>query len=240
MTDGDWIRFKEESITFDCQAGTGSHAYPRDTDPTFGKWLQVSNSTGLGFEVNVAISPNTTTHTFVSAIANGLEKKRDRAYEQDLAITATSSTTITVNVGASSDTSTHVFQNALADAVILSHGIDTSKYLKIATDSMTWTCDMDDGNTTHTYPRATDPANGDAWSDIVDVSVNTIDINVGPTTVDGYDIRGASYNPTTGVIAANIGTNNFKVGQYMRIQPESFAFDCDYGCLLYTSPSPRD
>ena len=234
LTDGDWIRFKEESITFDCQAGTGSHAYPRDTDPTFGKWLQVSNSTGLGFEVNVAISPNTTTHTFVSAIANGLEKKRDRAYEQDLAITATSSTTITVNVGASSDTSTHVFQNALADAVILSHGIDTSKYLKIATDSMTWTCDMDDGNTTHTYPRATDPANGDAWSDIVDVSVNTIDINVGPTTVDGYDIRGASYNPTTGVIAANIGTNNFKVGQYMRIQPESFAFDCDYGAGVHT------
>ena len=229
LTDGDWIRFKEESITFDCQAGTGSHAYPRDTDPVVGKWLQVSNTTGLGFEVNVAISPNTTTHTFVSAVANGLEKKRDRAYEQDLDITAVSGSTITVNVGASSDTSTHVFQNALADAVILSHGVTTGKYIKIATDSMTWTCDMDDGNTTHTYPRATDPANGDGWSPVVSVGVNTIEINVGTTTVDGYDIRGASYNPTTGVIAADIGTNNFKVGQYMRIQPESFAFDCDYG-----------
>ena len=178
LTDGDWIRFKEESITFDCQAGTGSHAYPRDTDPVVGKWLQVSNTTGLGFEVNVAISPNTTTHTFVSAVANGLEKKRDRAYEQDLDITAVSGSTITVNVGASSDTSTHVFQNALADAVILSHGVTTGKYLKIATDSMTWTCDMDDGNTTHTYPRASDPANGNGWSPVVSVGVNTIEINV--------------------------------------------------------------
>ena len=86
LTDGDWIRFKEESILFDCQAGTGSHAYPRSTDPVSGKWLQVSNTTGLGFDVNVAISPNTTLHTFVSAVANGLEKKRDRAYEQRLAI----------------------------------------------------------------------------------------------------------------------------------------------------------
>ena len=229
LTDGDWIRFKDESITFDCQAGTGSHAYPRDTDPVSGKWIQVSNTGGLTFEVNVAISSNTTNHTFVSAVANGLEKKRDRAYEQDLAITAVSGSTITVNVGASSDTSTHVFQNALSGAVILSHGITTAKYLKIATDSMTWTCDMDDGNTTHTYPRATDPANGDGWSQVVAVGVNTIDINVGPTTVDGYDIRDATYNPSTGVIAADIGTNNFKVGQYMRIQPESFAFDCDYG-----------
>ena len=229
LTDGDWIRFKDESITFDCQAGTGSHAYPRQTDPVSGKWLEVSNTTGLGFDVNVAISSNTTLHTFVSAVANGLEKKRDRAYEQDLAVTAVSTNTITVNVGASSDTSTHVFQNALADAVILSHGVDTSKYLKIATDSMTWTCDMDDGNTTHTYPRASDPANGNGWSPVVSVGVNAIEINVGTTTVDGYDIRGATYNPTTGVIAADIGTNNFKVGQYMRIQPESFAFDCDYG-----------
>ena len=66
LTDGDWIQFAEGSILFDCQAGTGSHAYPRDTDPVYGKWLQVSNTTGLGFDVNVAISPNTTTHTFVS------------------------------------------------------------------------------------------------------------------------------------------------------------------------------
>ena len=156
LTNGDWIRFKDESITFDCQAGTGSHAYPRQTDPVSGKWLQVGNATGLGFEVNVAISPNTTLHTFVSAVANGLEKKRDRAYEQDLDIVSVTGSSITVNVGASSDTSTHVFQNALPNAVILSHGVDTSKYLKIATDSMTWTCDMDDGNSTHTYPRATD------------------------------------------------------------------------------------
>ncbi len=239
LTDGDWIRFKEESIVFDCQAGTGSHAYPRDTDPVIGKWLEVSNTTGLGFEVNVAISPNTTTHTFVSAVANGLEKKRDRAYEQDLAITAVSGSTITVNVGASSDTSTHVFQNALADAVILSHGIDTSKYLKIATDSMTWTCDMDDGNTTHTYPRATDPANGNGWSPVVSASVNTIDINVGPTTVDGYDVRDAAYNPNTGAMSVNIGTNNFKAGTYMRLAPDSIGFTCTQDGNVSTKYYPR-
>ena len=239
LTDGDWIRFKDESITFDCQAGTGSHAYPRQTDPVSGKWLQVGNATGLGFEVNVAISPNTTLHTFVSAVANGLEKKRDRAYEQDLDIVSVTGSSITVNVGESSDTSTHVFQNALPDAVILSHGVDTSKYLKIATDSMTWTCDMDDGNSTHTYPRATDPANGNGWSPVVSASVNTIDINVGPTNVDGYDVRDASYNPTTGIMTANIGTNNFKVGTYMRLAPDSIGFTCAQDGNVSTKYYPR-
>ena len=239
LTNGDWIRFKDESITFDCQAGTGSHAYPRQTDPVSGKWLQVGNATGLGFEVNVAISPNTTLHTFVSAVANGLEKKRDRAYEQDLDIVSVTGSSITVNVGESSDTSTHVFQNALPDAVILSHGVDTSKYLKIATDSMTWTCDMDDGNSTHTYPRATDPANGNGWSPVVSASVNTIDINVGPTNVDGYDVRDASYNPTTGIMTANIGTNNFKVGTYMRLAPDSIGFTCAQDGNVSTKYYPR-
>ena len=239
LTDGDWIRFKDNSITWDCAVGTGSHSYPRATDPVSGKWLQVSNTGGLTFDINVGISSNTSAHTFVSAVANGLEKKRDRAYEQDLAITAVSGSTITVNVGASSDTSTHVFQNALSDAVILSHGVTVGKYLKIATDSMTWTCDMDDGNTTHTYPRASDPANGDGWSPVVAVGVNTIDINVGPTTVDGYDVRDAAYNPTTGIMTANIGTNNFGVGQYMRLAPDSLGFTCTQDGNVSTKYYPR-
>ena len=45
-----------------------------------------------------------------------------------------------------------------------------------------------------------DPANGNGWSPVVSVGVNTIEINVGITTVDGYDVRDASYNPTTGVM----------------------------------------
>jgi len=239
LTDGDWIQFEEGSILWDCAVGTGSHAYPRDTDPVFGKWLEVSNTTGLGFDVNVGISSNTSAHTFVSATTNGLLKKRDRAYEQDLQITATSSTTITVNVGASSDTSTHVFQNALSDAVILSHGIDTSKYLKIINDSMTWTCGMDGNSSNHTYPRADDPANQNGWSQVVGVGVNTVDINVGPTLVNGHDVRDATYNPTTGVMTANIGTNNFEVGQKMRIQEESIGFTCTLDGNVSTKYYPR-
>jgi len=67
-----------------------------------------------------------------------------------------------------------------------SHPLTVSNLVKIATDSLTFTCALDGGATTHTYPRATgssapggeDPANNVALT-ITAADATTITVNVG-------------------------------------------------------------
>ena len=230
LQNGDWVKLLDDSLVFSCTAGTGNHSYPRQADPISGKWVQVSNVGGLTFDIGpvTATQPsvNTTVHTFVSATANGILKKRDRAYEQDLPITAVSGTTITINVGVSSDTSAHTFVSALPDAVILSHGIINGQFIKLANDSMTFTCDMNGNQTNMTYPKADSTANENGWSTVSAVTVDTVDINIGTTTVEGFDAKSATYDASTGVMVVRIGAHNFKVGQTFQLAPGSLDFTC--------------
>ena len=53
---GDWIKFDEGAITFSCtmDGGSANKAYPRKSDPTYGKWLQVESiPSTTRFTVNV-------------------------------------------------------------------------------------------------------------------------------------------------------------------------------------------
>ena len=84
------------------------HEYPRATDPVSGEWLTISNKTTNTFRVNVltnAPSSNTSTHTFVSAKADGLIHQ---------------GATITVNVGSAGDNDqyTHTFVSAATSAIV--------------------------------------------------------------------------------------------------------------------------
>ena len=42
----DFVMFDENAITFQCtkDQNATNHTYPRRTDPTFGKWLPISNA----------------------------------------------------------------------------------------------------------------------------------------------------------------------------------------------------
>ena len=244
LQNGDWVKFADDSIVFECAQDAGkNHSYPRQTDPISGRWVEVSNVGGLTFEVQVLStqpSTNTTVHTFVSATANGIWKKRDRAYEQDLPITAVSSTTITVNVGISSDTSTHVFQSATAGAVITSHNLTTSQYIKIANDSLTFTCGQNNGQTNMTYPKSSSTANQEGWSAITAVTVDTVDINVGTTTVEGFEAKNATYTASNGEMVVTIGANNFKVGQTINLAPRSINFTCEQDDNQTVHAYPRE
>jgi len=246
LQNGDWVKLLDDSLVFSCTAGTGNHSYPRPSDPISGRWVQVSNVGGLTFDIGPVTasvpSTNTTTHTFVSATANGIQIKRDRAYEQDLEITAVSATTITVNVGISSDTSNHYFQSALSDAVILEHGYTTSQFIKLGNDSMTWTCEQNGGQTSMTYPKASSTANENGWSTISEVGVDTVWINIGKTVVDGYQAHDATYTASNGNMVLTIGPNNFKVGQTFTLAPGSIDFTCDQDDhqSVHSYPRPSD
>ena len=246
LQNGDWIKFEDDSLVFSCDAGTGNHSYPRPTDPISMKWVQVSNVGGLTFDIGpvTASQPSVFAgaHTFVSATANGIWKKRDRAYEQDLDIASVSSTTITVNVGISSDTSAHLFVSAVAGAVLTSHGISTAQYIKLANDSLTFTCDQNGYQTNMTYPKSSSTANQEGWSDITAVTVDTVDIQIGKTTVEGFDTKDATYTASTGVMVVTIGANDFKVGQTINLAPGSIDFTCDQddNQTVHSYPRPSD
>ena len=130
MENGDWVRFVKGGVNFTCTHGDGTHSYPRATDPYYNKWLKVSNVASGSFNVNVGISSNTTTHTFVAA-------------------TGLTPTT------ASYDPATGVMTTTIPD-----HGLSNGEHVKIDDGAITFTCDEDSHGSNHAYPRASDPISG--------------------------------------------------------------------------------
>ena len=64
MVNGDWIKFKQESLTFTCSldGNVAKKQYPRATDYAYDRWLKVSNVTNNTFDVNVLdVIPSTNT-----------------------------------------------------------------------------------------------------------------------------------------------------------------------------------
>ena len=129
LSNGDFIKIKDDSMQFTCTTGVGTKTYPRSTDPISGKFIPVSNVTFNTFEVQVLDtipSTNTTVHTFITAENDSItiapfEKKRDPFYDTALEVIATTATTISVQVLTnipSTNTDTHTFVSALADSVI--------------------------------------------------------------------------------------------------------------------------
>ena len=73
---GDKIRIDDGGITFTCSEDNNAtnHPYPRPTDYASDKILEISSKTTNTFTMFVGKSSNTTTHTFVSAVANSVKK----------------------------------------------------------------------------------------------------------------------------------------------------------------------
>lgn len=117
---GDLIKFDDDSLVFTCgmDGNATDHPYPRSTDPFSGKWIPIYAVTGNTFRVAVGVSTNTSTHTFVSAVEDGLKKKKDKTYDTAVNIVTVTADTITINVGSSTDTSAHTFISAVPNAVI--------------------------------------------------------------------------------------------------------------------------
>ena len=78
----------------------------------------------------------------------------------------------------STDISPHTWVNAVGD---MKKGGES---IKIATNSLVFTCDMDNHGSEHAYPRTTDPASGTALIPSA-TTTNSITVNVGMTTAGG-------------------------------------------------------
>ena len=199
---GDYIQIVDGSLVMTCDldGNVSSKNYPRaGFDYPSGRWLKIQNVTTNAFDVNVGISSDTTNHTFVSAVANGIKRQNG---------------TITVNIGASpltNYTPTSASYNASNGDLVLDigvHDLQNGEKIRLATDSLTFTCTKDNNATNHTYPRVTDPAyNSDL--EIKDATATTITVNVNfAATADQYDHTFVSAN-TNAVIYNQRYTHTF-------------------------------
>jgi len=146
-------------------------------------------------------------------------------------ITSSTNNTITVNVGTSKTVTHNVtdasYNPANGTLVLTSpnHGLKSGVSIRIPDNALTFTCDMDDHSTKHTYPRSTDPIANTAVS-IASTTENTLTINVGSSPEVKYNVSGASYNAGTGQLDLTIGSHGLTAGTSIKIAKESLVFTC--------------
>ena len=106
----------------------------------------------------------------------------DPVYNTAIAVSAVTATAITVNVGQSSGfVISDVDYNPTTgdmEMTIGNHALTTSNTVTIAPDVLAFTCDADNHQTVHTYPRTTDPSYNTAIA-ITGVTATSITVNVG-------------------------------------------------------------
>ncbi len=151
---GDLIRIDDMAITFTCSKDSNAtnHPYPRNTDPASGKLLTITAVSANTFTVNVgeSASADQYTHTFVSGVTNGIHKVNTRFNVTDA-----------VYNGGPGTKTIHGFslqEGEIRITLSQNHGLVNGNKVRIALDSLIFTCTMDDRNSEHPYPRKTDPA----------------------------------------------------------------------------------
>ena len=238
LLNGDRIKLATNSLTFTCQLDNQEteHSYPRSTDPYNGRWLAVSNVGANTFDVNVGISPDTSSHIFKSAYTNGITK-RDGS--------------ITFDVGKSPrvgyDVAGATYDPLTGDMVLNVgiHNLLENQTIQIADNGLSFTCSMDGNATSHSYPRLTDPSRKHALNitNVGETSKTITGAVYTPTsgqmslTVTGHNLNpatthtptDATYNPANGDMVLTIGSHLFQVDDSINIADESITFSCNFG-----------
>ena len=176
---GDLIRINDGGITFTCatDGNATNHPYPRSTDPASNKILIITAVTSNTFTVNVGTSSDTSTHTFVSGVSNAIKKINTRFNVVNA-----------VYNGGPGTKTIHGIQLAEGEIVLTfdrAHSLQANDTIKIADNSIIFTCTMDNRATEHAYPRSTDPASG-ANLTVSFFSTTQIRVNVGASASGGF------------------------------------------------------
>ena len=205
---GEYIKVKDNALSFSCTHGDQStKTYPRSTDPISGKFIPVTAVTNDTFSfqsLDVTPSTNTTVHTFVSAVADGIIQK-DPDSGEFRHVQVVDKDTFNICIATSSNETTHSFVSATANGITVKdttlsfqtltsatstntsdhtfvpatgvtpttvdynsttgwmtvtkvgHGLIAGDYVKVAQESIVFTCAQDGNTTNHAYPRPGDP-----------------------------------------------------------------------------------
>ena len=157
--------------------------------------------------------------------------------------------TFQLNVGASGPDqqftpSDAVYNPATGDLTInlnATHGLDVGEGIVIDDNSLSFTCDMDNNQSTKTYPRpGIDPYAGRSINITAVPSDTEITVNVGASAPNKYFTpTAADYNPVTGDMTVTVGQHGLGVGRSVVLEDESFTFTCAQDGDQSTHQYPR-
>ena len=230
FSNGDQVKLNENAVTFTCakDGNATNHSYPRPTDPSSDTWLSISNVTTDTFDVQVGVSPevayNVSSATYAPTTGHLTLDIGNHNFSGPTTRTATDATFNAAN---------GTLQLTVAD-----HGYIDGDRVKIEDGSLSFTCDMDGNNSSHAYPRATDPASGQ-FLPISNITNDTFEINVGSTPTVNYTPSNATYDPTTGLLVLTIGTHGLEVGTSVKIAQDGLTFTCDMDANATNHTYPR-
>ena len=186
-------------------------------------------STGHGLTTSNTISIVDNALTFTCAMDGNTATKTyprstDPVSGQNIAITATTTDTFTINVGASPIVSfapTNATYDAATGLMVLTigaHTLTAGTSIKIAANSLTFTCSQDGNASQHTYPRSGDPAY-DTAVNISAVTANTITVNVG---IANSGFANITYDLPDPVIDRNGDARNLIISNKALIAAEAY------------------
>ena len=229
FTTGELVRIPDGALTFKCQMDgqTSTKVYPRSTDPVSGKAVPITTTGANTITVNVGASPlvnhnvsnatydpatgdmeltigdhELTTGTSIKIADNSLTFSCLAAVGTHIYSGGTSANAVTIDstlkdvTDADYDPTTGVLELTIG-----AHSYTTSDTVTIGANKITFTCDADNHATDHSYPRATDPAFGQALA-ITAVSGTTVSCNVGIASSNNQ----STYPRSTGA-ATNTGAD---------------------------------
>ena len=120
----------------------------------------------------------------------------------------------------STNTGVHTFVSATASGLT-----KAGESVRLANEGYTFTCDMDQHGSEHSYPRGTDPMYNTAVS-VGSTTADTLTVNVGRSPIVSYGASTATYYQGNGDLVLGIGTHNVTKGDSIKIARESLIFTC--------------
>jgi len=201
------------TITFNAGAsGPNKYFQPSavDYNPSTGDMVVTVGQHGLGVGRGVVLEDNS--FTFTCALDGNATQHTyprpgvDPYAGQSIAISAVGSTSHTVT-DAPYDAATGVVTLTIAN-----HGFSNGDYIKVADNSLSYTCVLDGDTETKSYPRPGIDYPSGRWLEISNVTTNTFDINVGPSEYTGaHTFVSATANGVErqdGTFTINVGTSS--------------------------------
>ena len=205
------------------------HSYPRGHDPVHNEPITITAVTSDSITVNVGTTP-TVNYNIVNAVFTGSDGRL--VLTTDRKHTFKTETIHSISGGA------YDGQTGLMRVTIADHGFSNGDYVKINDGGVSFTCSMDNHATVHAYPRSTDQMSG-KWMDVRNASKDAFDVFVGRTPAIPFTIGSATFDPASGILVANIGNHNLKVGHSVRLAKESIVFTCYLDAHNTTHAYPR-
>ena len=223
-------------------------------DPATGEFIMVIPSNTI--TTNDVIRLDLESFVFTCAMdGNATEHALPGAYQlagtQARPVTNVSGSNVTINVGASGPdqlfTPTDVTYNPQTGDMVLTiateqdpHTLSIGEGIVLEPNAFSFTCAMDNHDSTKTYPRPGIDPFASRSIKIKDTTDTTITLNVGNAGQNKYFTpSAASYNPSTGDMTVTVGQHGLGVGRSVVLDDLSFTFTCALDGNQSTHQYPR-